>query len=202
MTFDEAINFLQQRTPLRITLSGDIGSGKSTFSKRLVEELGIERVSAGELMREEAKRRGITLDELNEIYEQDDKSDRRLDKMQQEKAREVERGVFEGRLAWHFVENPDARVFLAADPEVAAERVWGDMNNPQRDKYESQESLRKANIERKKSETKRYKEYYDLDAYDRANFDVAVDTSKLSIDEVYKQTIIKIAELIKELDEK
>ena len=64
-------------------------------------------------MREEAARRGVTLQDFQELLEVDDKVDREVDALQLEKSKETERGVFEGRVAWHFNTNPDVKLFLS-----------------------------------------------------------------------------------------
>ncbi len=195
MTFDEALSKIKNTSPLRITVSGDIGAGKSTFAKHLAEDLDLPRIYIGGLMREEAAKRNMTLDEFNTLLEQDDQVDRDMDALQHEKSKEILRGIFEGRTAWHFVHEPTVRVFLAANDEVAANRIWSD-NNDMRDQYESKEQLMDANKQRKASEQKRYHDYYGIDAYDQNNFDVHIDTSDLDIDEVYEQAVISIAQVI------
>ncbi len=192
MTFDEAIAKLNNTSPLRITVSGDIGSGKSTFAKQLAEKLEIPRNYVGQMMRDEAAAKGLSLDDFNKLLNEDDEVDRRLDELQREKSIHTERGIFEGRTAWYFVENPDVKVFLAVDPQAAAQRIWKDKND-NRDKYGSVEELVQANTERKASEEKRYQGYYNINVYDLENFDVVTDTSDLTIDEVFEQTVIAIA---------
>ena len=44
---------------MKITLSGMVGSGKSTNAKLFAKELGYKHYSVGDLMREMAKERGI-----------------------------------------------------------------------------------------------------------------------------------------------
>lgn len=195
MTYEEALKKLKRAKRLIITVSGDIGAGKSTFAKRLAEELEIPRVYIGQFMREEAAKRKITLDELGKLFEQDESLDRQLDEMQRERSQHVDRAVFEGRTSWHFVENPTVKVFLAVDSEVATDRIWEDRND-KRDKYGTKEVLRAANEERKLSEIRRYEQYYGIDAYDQSNFDVAVDTTELSRDEVFEAGVIAIAKKV------
>lgn len=195
MTLQEALTILQNTTPLRITVSGDIGSGKSTFTTRLAETLHIPRIYIGGLMREEAKKRGITLDELNALLEKDDTIDRQMDEKQKNASKTTERGIFEGRTAWYFVENPDIRVFLQVDPFISASRIATD-KNALRDTYATVEEIMEANQKRKQSEIERYQSYYGIDAYNPANFDVIIDTSSLSIEEVYEKTVIALAEFL------
>lgn len=194
MTFQEALQILKDRDVLRITVSGDIGSGKSTFAKRLAEELEVSHTYIGKIMRELARQRGVTLDKLNKEFENDDTFDRKLDKIQAERSKETKKGIFEGRVAWYFVEHPDVKVFLKVDPQVAADRLWQDHDNPLRDKYNSIDEILKADKGRKQSEEARYQKFYGISAYDLENFDVVVDTSNLNIEEVFKTTVIKIAE--------
>ncbi|MBT4857214.1 AAA family ATPase [Candidatus Uhrbacteria bacterium] len=192
MTFDEALAKLKNASPLRITVSGDIGSGKSTFTKRLAAELDIPRTYVGQMMRDEAAARGLSLDDFNKLLNEDDEVDRRLDELQREKSVDIERGVFEGRTSWHFVVDPKITVFLSVDPDAAANRIWKD-DNANRDAYESVDDLIKANVERKASEEKRYQAYYNISAYNLENFDVTIDTTPLTLDEVFEQTVIAIA---------
>lgn len=196
MNYQEALDLLKKRETLRITVSGDIGSGKSTFSKHLAEELDIPRIYIGQFMREEAKERGITLDELNKLLEEDDEIDRLMDQKTHEVSKKEEKGIFEGRTAWYFTVKPDAKVFLSVDPDVSAQRIWEEKNDALRDTYASIDDLKRANKERKKSEEARYHQYYNISAYDKKNFDIVMDTTDLTIDEVFEQTVIAIAEHI------
>lgn len=197
MTFKEAVEILKKQNPLRITVSGDIGAGKSTFSKRLAEELGIQRVYAGQFVREEAQRLGMSLDEFGARLERDDEFDRRVDEMQKEKSREIEKGIFEGRLSWFFVEEPDVKLFMSVDDEESAKRIWEDNKNDLRDRYKSIHELREASEDRKRSEETRYKNYYGVSAYDKNNFDVVVPTTGKEIEEVYEDAVIMLAKYLK-----
>lgn len=193
MTFDQALTKLKHTSPLKITVSGDIGAGKSTFSKRLAEALDIPRIYIGQFMREEAARRKITLDALSKLFEQDPSLDYKLDEMQKERSRQVQKAVFEGRTSWYFVENPTIKIYLSVDPKIATERIWHDRSD-KRDQYGTIEALYKANQERKESEIYRYKTYYNIDVYDTRNYDLVLDTTDLSIDQVFEQAIIQMAE--------
>jgi len=197
MTYQKALTYLQTVSPLRITLSGEIGAGKSTFGTLLAEALGMPRIYVGQLMREEAQRRNLSLDEFNTLLETDDSVDRELDALQQQAARVTPRGLFEGRTSWHFVEEPDVRVFLTVDPQVAAQRVFDDTNNPLRDTYRSVDEIIKANTKRKNNEIKRYEGYYGIDVYNPANFDLVIDTTHTDAKKTLEQGVIVIAEFLK-----
>ena len=196
MNLNEALQFLKTRPKLRITISGDIGSGKSTFGERLAKELDIPRIYIGGLMRQEAKKRGMTLDEFNHLLENDESVDKLMDKLQREQSKTLQRGIFEGRTSWFFVEEPDAKVYLAIDEKTSAQRIWNDKNNKNRDKYGSIEQVLQANRLRKQNEIKRYERYYKIDVYDKSNYDIVIDTGELSKDEAFEKTVIAIAEHI------
>ena len=146
-------------------------------------------------MQEEAARRGMTMDAFGLLLTTDDSVDRTVDELQRTKAREQERGIFEGRTAWYFVEQPNVKLFFTVDPRLAAERLLTD-TAANRDRYHSVEEILKANEERKGAENKRYHDYYGIDAYDHSNFDIVVDTSGATIEEVYAATVEKIVEFL------
>ncbi len=192
MTYKEALDKLKRAERLIITVGGDIGAGKSTFAKHLAEELEIPRIYVGQFMREEAAKRKITLDELGKLQEKDDSIDKYFDEMQRERSQHVQKAVFEGRTSWHFVEDPTVKVYLSVDPQVATDRIWRDRND-KRDQYGTKEALHAANEERKRSEIKRYQKYYGIDSYDIKNYDIVIDTTDLTIDEVFDKTIQEIS---------
>jgi cytidylate kinase len=63
----------------KISLAGDLGSGKSTVSKILIERLGAEYYATGVLVREIAERHGMTIGELNIYMETHPEIDHEID---------------------------------------------------------------------------------------------------------------------------
>ncbi|RLG57107.1 MAG: cytidylate kinase, partial [Candidatus Hydrothermarchaeota archaeon] len=64
---------------LVITISGLIGSGKTTVAKALAEKLMLRHVQAGMVFREMAKERGMSLQEFSKLAEKDKSFDRLVD---------------------------------------------------------------------------------------------------------------------------
>jgi cytidylate kinase len=70
-------------------------------------------------------------------------------------------------------------------PEIGAKRIFKDKREEER--YGSAKEEEKALKERLKSDIKRYKKYYGIkDLYDLKNYDITIDSSKMSIKEAEK----------------
>ena len=63
----------------KISLAGDLGSGKSTVSKILIEELGATYYSTGAIVRDIAEKRGMSVVELNTYMETHPEIDHEID---------------------------------------------------------------------------------------------------------------------------
>jgi len=141
-----------------ITLSGVPGSGKTTVGKLLARRLGLPYVYAGDLYRQEAKRRGLTLEEFNRECEKDHSIDRQLDEAMAARAAAGD-VVLEGRLAGYLAarDGLDAlKVWLTASDEVRARRVAQRENGDWRE-------IEKENRTRHASDARRYREIYGFD---------------------------------------
>ena len=156
-----------------ITISGVPGSGKTTVAKLLAARLGLPHVYAGDLYRQEAKRRGLDLQEFNALCERDHSIDRRLDADMEARARQGG-VVLEGRLAGHLAaaNRLDAlKVWLDASDEVRARRV------AEREHRDWREIL-DANRTRHQSDANRYRTIYGFDLADTAVYDVVLLTDE------------------------
>lgn len=133
-------------------------------------------------MREMAAERGMTILELSRSAEGGDTIDREIDARTVSLAEERDDFVMDARLGWHFV--PDSvKVFLEVRPEVAAQRIYRAQRGAEHENV-SLGDTRRAIERRTESEATRYMTYYDLDYSDHSNYDLVVDTSDRSIEEV------------------
>ena len=165
-----------------ITISGKAGSGKSTVAKLIAKKLGLRHYSVGDVMREMASDKGITLLELNKLAETDKSIDFELDDRLKKMGKEKNNFVVDGRLTAFFIPNADARVFLDAENSVRAKRILGDVREE-----EINENLKSTmdNIEkRESSEKKRYKKYYGVDYMNSELYNLLIDTSSMTPQEV------------------
>jgi len=169
-----------------ITVSGMPGSGKSTIAQRISEILGWERFYIGGLRREIAKSMGLTLDELNRIGETDISTDKIADDKILELASTKDNIIIEGRTAYYFVPK-SIKLFFDVGLKEAAHRIF--LQNRTNEHYETEEEELESLRSRIKSDERRYLKYYKIHCYDRSQFDIVVDTSHRTVQEVLRETI-------------
>ena len=171
-----------------ITISGKAGSGKSTIAKLLAKKLKLKHYSIGDLMRQIAKKKNISLLELSKSAEKNKSIDKELDKKQIGLSKE-DNFVIDGRLTAFFIPNADFKIFLDCKDNVRAERILKDKRAAEKSRDIS-ETIKKIK-KREESERKRYKEYYNVDYYNKKLYDYIIDTTNLSINEVLNKIIKK-----------
>ncbi len=160
-----------------IAISGPAGSGKTTYAKILAKKLGLRYFSAGSIFREIAKRKKLTLEELSKIAESDPSIDLEIDKRTLE---EASKGnvIVEGHLvAWVVKDIADIKIYVKAPLMERVKRIALRENRP------LNEVLRET-VNRENSQRKRFYDYYGIDIRDLSIFDLVIDTTNLSIDNV------------------
>ncbi len=170
---------------MRITISGPIGSGKTTVGKLLSSYLGIKFLSGGQIFRESARKMGLSLEDFGRLAESDPTLDKRQDKLQLDLLRKNEDVVFESRLAgWLAGTNglKAIKIFIDAPLEVRAERVC------RRESIRDDSGIEKMKA-RDESDRFRYSKYYGVDYSTWPGYDLRVDTSILTAEEVAKKIL-------------
>ena len=166
---------------MKITISGQVGSGKSTVAKLLAKKKKYSYYSTGEFMRAIAKERKVTIMELSDKAESDPSIDKELDKKQIEIGKKEDNFVMDSRLGFYFI--PDSfKILLTVDIKEAAKRIHKDKREGEtfKDIDEAIDSLEK----RMMSEKKRYKEYYNIEFPKINHFDLIIDTSDKKPEEI------------------
>jgi len=170
----------------KISLTGDLGSGKSHVSRLLSEKLGFRIVSTGSIQREIAAKHGMTTLELNEYTkthpEIDDEIDGTITKLQEAD----ESLILDSRLAWHFAPK-SFKVYLTVNIDEAARRIFYDKRTSEN--YQDIEEAKDKIRARRKSELERFKDYYNIDYSDLKNYDLIVDTTEITPEEVCEKII-------------
>lgn len=155
-----------------ITVGGLAGTGTSTLCRELRDRTALPYAYAGQLFRDEAAARGMTLAEFSRLSERDPAMDRALDARQVALLREGGL-ILEGRLAgWlaYREELPALKVWVICDEDVRMGRVTerdGDDVGVQRT----------VTLAREASEADRYRRYYDIDLGDFTPYDLVLDST-------------------------
>jgi cytidylate kinase len=148
------------------------------------ERYGFEIFSTGTINREYARRLGISTLELNKRLNDDPSLDHEIDgtvtKLSEE--RKDEKLIFDSRMAWHFAKNT-FKIFLTIDAMEAARRVMLNQRGAE-EHYDTVEEACQKLVERSRVERDRFVDIYGVDYYDYNNFDIVVDTTSRTPEEV------------------
>ncbi|HLC52739.1 MAG TPA: cytidylate kinase family protein [Candidatus Nanoarchaeia archaeon] len=172
-----------------ITISGDAGSGKSTVAKILVEKLQAERVYGGGIFREIAKEKKMVLEEFLDYIKHNPEIELLIDKKIKEKADRLSKQgrtvIVESRVQFHFIPS-SIKVFLKVDLDEAAKRIWKDLSDLKTSLSRNEALTSSLNeteqkiLTRNKTDRERYKKLYHIDIYNLKNFNLVVDTTKIT----------------------
>lgn len=165
----------------KISLAGDLGSGKSTVSDILIARLGAEYYSTGSIVRGVAEKMNMTVVELNKYMETHPEIDTMIDDGLRELSSDPRLLIIDSRMAWHFTAGT-FKVYLSTDIETSALRI---MNANRRGEHSSTLEDTIADTKaRRASEQKRYMAQYGVDIKDLSNYSLIVDTTVATPDEV------------------
>ncbi len=165
----------------KISLAGDLGSGKSTVADILITRLGAEYYSTGAIVRSIAEKRGMSVVELNVYMETHPEIDHEIDDGLKALSNLDKLLIIDSRMAWHFTEGT-FKVYLSVDPETSALRI---MNANRRGEHAATlEETVKQTKARRESEKKRYFTQYGVNIKDLLNYSLVVDTSHATPEEV------------------
>ena len=151
-----------------LTISGPSGSGKTTVARGLSQRLGFAHISAGEVFRELARERALSLEQLSKLAEKDPEIDQMVDTRQAELAQSYENVIVDGRLSGCVLKG-DLAVWLKAPLEVRADRIAS------RERKERAIALRETRT-RDTSEAVRYLAFYNIDTANLDIYDLVIDT--------------------------
>lgn len=171
---------------VHITVSGHPGSGTSTLVGGLEAHFGWTSLNGGDVFRQEAKRRGMSLSEFGELCKQELDVDRSLDTLLQESMTgEHASQIVESRLAgwWAYkLELSCLRIWLEVSDEERARRV------ATREGLSHAEALA-ANQQRAKVDGERFDLLYGLQPQDPEPYTHVIDATNLNATEILEQVV-------------
>jgi cytidylate kinase len=181
-------------TNLFITVSGPPGCGATSLCTRLAEAIGCPYVSGGDIFRDIADERDMTLTQLSAKAQASDEIDRELDRHLREVAEQWgvanKPFILESRLAgWLAGDRADLRIYLDAPDEIRKARI-GD-----REETAAEMAVREV------GEAGRYESYYEIDVEDREFYDLHLNTARWSQTGVFEIVRAAIEEYDLQSDE-
>ena len=171
-----------------ISLAGELASGKGTVSKLLSAELNFTVYRNGEYVRKLARDRGLDITSFNEYLNEHPEIDRQIEKSAAEYAKEHNDFIIDARLGWYAV--PESfKVYLTIDINEAAKRAFYDPERKSTEKFSSIEEQKQDMLRRYKMENERYFKLYGVRKEDLSNYDLVIDTTDKTPEQVKKLII-------------
>ncbi|WP_299335508.1 (d)CMP kinase [Haloplanus sp.] len=220
MSNSSATTERQVDSNLFITVSGPPGCGATTLTEGLAEALDCGYVIGGDIFRELADERDLSLQQLIAKAEENDEIDRALDRRLRRIAEEWGAAnkafILESRLAgWLAGNRADLRIWLDAPEEARIERLSDHEVNyvierPEERTPEDIGGLKQLSDQeevgalmrvREVSEAGRYESYYDIDLEDRSFYDLALNTARWDADTVLNIVLSAVEGYTPETDE-
>ncbi len=162
---------------MKITISGPPGSGTTTVAKILSSKLGLKLISAGEIFRQLARHRGMTVEEFGKYAEANPDIDTLIDKTQKEMAEKEENAIVEGRLSGWMIKEAELKIWLFAKPEIRYERIA---------KREGKDLsvVRQETRQREEVEKSRYSKFYGIDINDWSIYDLVINSGSFDAESI------------------
>ncbi len=163
---------------LVITVSGPHGSGRSSQAQYLSQKFCLRYISTGMLFREMAEKRGLSMEEMSKLAEENFDFDNYLDERAKE---ESAKGgvVIDATLAAWVATNPDLKIYLWAEFDDRVQRI------AEREGRPLEEVIKETKI-RESSEKDRFQKYYKIDIDELSVYDVVLNTSLFSLEATSK----------------
>lgn len=173
-----------------ITIAGDHASGQGTLANNLNLKLSYEIYRNGQYARKLAKEMGMDIVEFQEYLNVHEELDRQIEKSASDYAKSHDNLIIDAKLGWYAV--PESfKVYLKVDIDVAAKRVFNDKNRKDSESFESIEETKQKIIYRHNEENTRWFKTYGVNRDDMSNYDLVIDTTKLTPEEVCNIVIEK-----------
>lgn len=176
---------------VNVTVSGHPGSGTSTLVRGLMDRFGWTSLNGGDVFREEAKRRGMSLGDFGELCKNELDVDRSLDELLRQRMQGADAAnIVESRLAgwWAYrLELPCLRIWLDVSDEERARRV------SEREGLAFEDAL-EANRARAAVDGERFMLLYDLVPEDPEPYTHVLDATTLNATQILDHVVALLEE--------
>lgn len=172
-----------------ISITGDLASGKTTVTRFLIDELGYDIYKNGERFRAMAQEMNMSVSEFGDYVEKHPEIDRELDDYARKYGEEHDNFIIDARLGWYTVPT-SFKVYLKVDQDEGARRAFNDPDRKATENFATVEEYKADMIKRYNGENERYINLYGVNRADMSNYDLVVDTTNMTREEV-KDTILK-----------
>lgn len=166
-----------------ISLGGELASGKGTVSKILMERLNFGVYKNGDYFRQLAKEMGMDVTSFNIYVKEHPEIDRQIENSAAEYAKDHDNFIIDARLGWYAVPQ-SFKVYLKVDINVAAKRAFEDALRKSSENFATVEEQKADMQKRYKLENERYFELYGVRKEDESNYDLVLDTTNLTPNQV------------------
>ena len=171
-------------TLLKVTISGPPGSGTSTLVAKIAESRGWRSMNGGDVFREEARSRGLSVEELSSVAKQDSDVDVHLDNLLKKRMSSPDSPeIVESRLSgwWaHKKELECLRVWVSVSDQERARRIQ------KREGGEFSDCLERSQ-QRQEDDMARYSSLYGIDLDDMSPYHLVIDADSKDEFEVFNE---------------
>ena len=169
----------------KVTISGYPGSGTTTLVRGLVNHFDWQSINGGQIFRDEASNRGLTLAEFGRLCVEDESVDKELDEILRKNISGNDVQIIESRLAgwWAYrLEVDSVRIWVEVNEAERANRVISREGGSSKDVLE-------ANAQRLAIDNQRYQNMYGLTPDDPLAYTHIIEASNISAEDVLSHAI-------------
>ena len=166
-----------------ITIWWKAWSGKGTVSKLLAEKLWYEIVSIGDMKRKLAAEMGINIIEFNKMWDNPENA-KEFDLKYEEFQKNLKLNdniILDSRLGF-FAQPKAFKILLDVDEKIAGERIFNAKRET--DKNSTKKHAIDEVKDRNSNDEARYQKLYNINLWDPNNYNLVIDTSERSPEEV------------------
>jgi predicted cytidylate kinase len=179
----------------KISLSGLVGSGKSTIGKQLAQILNYEFISVGNFSRKIAREKyGMNINEFQKYCEKNPQIDHEIDNHFAKYCSQNSDLIIDYRLAYYFI--PDCfHVFLRVSEEVAHKRLKNAKDAQRNQEFDNQKNMYEVMKKRNEDMKNRFLKTYQTDFTDESHYHLVIDTDHLNPNQICDLILKKFGNL-------